>query len=160
MFKDAKKISFLTKTGVFREGEIQTRANVMLERYIKCREIEFRTQSAMVHKQILPCAIAYKSELAETIAKVKNAGGDISVETDLLKKLGDVTKTLTSKIGALVEGCEKYHKTLDESGCADKYAKELMPISTEVASLCNDIEEIVPEDSWPSPKFYDMLFIR
>ena len=160
VFRDAKKINFLTKTGVFREGEIQTRANVMLERYIKCREIEFRTQWSMVHKQILPCAIEYKSHLANTIAAVKAAGGDVSVETQLLTKLSEVTKSLVGKIDALVEGAEKYHKTLDEVACADKYAKELMPICTEVAALCNNVEEIVPEDSWPLPKFYDMLFIR
>lgn len=160
VFKDAKKISFLTKTGVFREGEIQTRANVMLERYIKCRDIEFRTQASMVHKQILPCAISYKANLAETISKVKAAGGDASVETDLLKKLSDLTKDLSHKIDALIESSEKFHKSLDEAGCADKYAKELMPVSTEIAQICNRIEEIVPEDSWPLPKFYDMLFIR
>ncbi|MFP5491672.1 MAG: glutamine synthetase III [Bacteriovoracia bacterium] len=160
VFKDQKKISFLTETGVFRQGEIQTRANVMLERYIKCREIEFRTQSAMVHKQILPCAIAYKSELSQSIAAIKTAGGDVSVETDMLKRLGDITKTLLSKAEGLDSGSEKYHKSLDESGYADKIAHELMPISNEIAQLCNAVEEIVPEDSWPLPKYYDMLFIR
>jgi glutamine synthetase len=160
VFKDQKKISFLTETGVFRQGEIQTRANVMLERYIKCREIEFRTQSAMVHKQILPCAIAYKSELSQSIAAIKTAGGDVSVETDMLKRLGDITKTLLNKAEALDAGTEKYHKSLDESGYADKIAQELMPISNEIAQICNSVEEIVPEDNWPLPKYYDMLFIR
>jgi glutamine synthetase len=35
-----------------------------------------------------------------------------------------------------------------------------MPISNEIAQLCNSVEEIVPEDNWPLPKYYDMLFIR
>ncbi len=160
VFKDSKKIGFLTKTGVFREGEIQTRANVMLERYIKCREIEFRTQGAMVHKQILPCAIAYKSELAETIRKVKEAGADVSVETELLKRLSDVTKTLLAKSEQLEQGLEKAHGAGDEYACAAKIANELMPICNDIAQLCNRVEEIVPEDSWPLPKYYDMLFIR
>jgi glutamine synthetase len=160
VFKDAKKINFLTKTGVFREGEIKTRANVMLERYIKCREIEFRTQAAMVHKQVMPCAISYKAELSEGIRKVKDAGGDVSVETDLLKKLGDVTKLLSGKIETLMGTYDKYHHSLNEEGVADKVAKELMPLSVEIANLCNQVEEIVPEDNWPLPKYYDMLFIR
>ncbi|MBY0518379.1 MAG: glutamine synthetase III [Bacteriovoracaceae bacterium] len=160
VFKDAKKIAFLSQTGVFREGEIQTRANVMLERYIKCREIEFHTQSAMVSKQILPCALAYKNELANSINTIKTAGGDVSVETELLKRLGETAKSLITKSETLVSSLHKYHKTLDESACADKIARELMPLSTDIATLCNQIEEIVPEDSWPIPKFYDMLFIR
>ena len=43
VLKDVKKTNFLLKTGVFRESEISTRYNVMLERYIKCREIELKT---------------------------------------------------------------------------------------------------------------------
>lgn len=160
VFKDQKKISFLTETGVFRAGEIQTRANVMLERYIKCREIEFRTQSAMVHKQILPCAIAYKTKLSNSIASIKAAGGDVSVETEMLKRLGTITKDLQAKLEILDGSCERYHKTLGEEAYADKIGQELMPISNEIAALCNSVEEVVPEEAWPLPKYYDMLFIR
>jgi glutamine synthetase len=55
-----------------------------------------------------------------------------------------------------MEACHK----LGEAKCADKFAKELMPLSTHIADLCNIVEEAVPEDMWPVPKYYDMLFIR
>ncbi len=43
---------------------------------------------------------------------------------------------------------------------AKKIATELMPKSVKIAQLCNKIEEIVPDNQWPIPKFFDMLFIR
>jgi glutamine synthetase len=48
----------------------------------------------------------------------------------------------------------------DEETVAKKIAMELMPQSFKVAELCNKIEEIIPDENWPLPKFYDMLFIR
>jgi len=159
VFEDAKKVSFLSKMGVFNEGEIKTRANVMIERYIKCREIEFRTQQTMVQKQVMPVAIAYKQQLAEAIGKIKDAGGDVSVETELLKALSHATKELGTNTTKLIHDMEACHK-LGEAKCADKFAKELMPLSTHIADLCNIVEEAVPEDMWPVPKYYDMLFIR
>lgn len=159
IFENAKKVEFLSKMGVFNEGEIKTRANVMIERYIKCREIEFRTQAAMALKQVLPVAIAYKEQLARAIKEIKDVGADVSVESELLKTLGNVTKDLNTGVTTLISKMEGYHK-LGEAACADKFAQELMPLSTKIADWCNVVEEIVPEDMWPLPKYYDMLFIR
>jgi glutamine synthetase type III len=35
-----------------------------------------------------------------------------------------------------------------------------MPASFKVADICNHLEELLPDDKWPVPKFFDMLFIR
>ncbi len=160
VFKKTEKVKFLVEGGVFRQGELQTRANVMVERYIKCREIEFRTQESMVNKQILPCAISYKAQLSETVSKLKAAGADSSVEEGMLKRLSEVVKSLVTKKDALVSGYDKFHHSLNEDDFSVKIAKELMPICEEISKLCNQVEEIVPEDNWPLPKYYDMLFIR
>lgn len=160
VFKDAKKIQFLSRMGVFNEGEIQTRANVMIERYIKCREIEFRTQVNMVHRQVLPVAFTYKDQLADGIKKITEAGGDVSVEQNMLKTLGNLGKELVAQTNSLNTALEASHKLRDEFAVAEKIAKELMPISVQIAQTCNAIEELVPEENWAIPTFYDMLFIR
>ncbi len=160
VFEDAKKVAFLSRMGVFNEGEIKTRANVMLERYIKCREIEFRTLHDMVTKQVLPVAVGYKGQLAQTVKALKDAGADASVEQDMLKTLSNAAATLATQSSMLMANLETAHKSLGESQLAAKIGKDLMPLSAQIASLCNQVEEIVPEDMWPIPKFFDMLFIR
>ena len=159
VLKDGKKTSFLVKTGVFKESEIATRHNVMLERYIKCREIEFKTLSQMVLKNVIPVAVDYKAQLAESIKKQKDAGSDSSLELELLKDLANVAKSLYEQTINLQSSLEAIHKN-DEEVIAKKMAVELLPQSVKVAELCNRIEEIVPDENWPFPKFYDMLFIR
>lgn len=160
VLKDAKKVNFLLSTGVFRENEISTRHNVMLERYIKCREIELKTLRGMVLKQVIPVAVEYKGVLADCVKKQKDAGVDTALELELLKDLTTLTKSLYDQASNLDGTLEELHKKHDEETVAKKIATELMPLSVQIADMCNQIEEIVPDENWPVPKFYDMLFIR
>jgi glutamine synthetase type III len=48
----------------------------------------------------------------------------------------------------------------DAKTVAKKIVMGLMPQSFKVAEICNKIEEIIPDENWPLPKFYVMLFIR
>ena len=160
VLKDAKKTEFLIRTEVFKEGEIQTRHNVMLERYIKCRDIELKTLRGMVLKQVLPVAVDYKGVLAQNITQLKASGIDHSLETELLTELSALSKSLYEQTTKLTEALESLLKEGDEEKTAQVIAIELMPQSVEIASLCNQIEEIIPDEAWPVPKFYDMLFIR
>jgi glutamine synthetase len=159
VLKDSKKTNVLIKTGVFRESEISTRHNVMLERYIKCREIELRTLHHMVLTQVLPAAINYKSMLAQSVKTHKEVGADSAVELDILKQLSDLTRNLLDQTNGLNAALEDAHK-LDEEALSKKIGSDLMPASFKVAALCNQIEQLIPEAEWPVPKLYDMLFIR
>lgn len=160
VLKDAKKTAVLVKTGVFRESEISTRHNVMLERYIKCREIELKTLRKMVSTQILPVALDYKATLAASVKNNKDAGVDSAVEIEVLKHLGNLLKDLHDQTLALETNLNSMHGKLDEESIAKKIGQELMPASFKIADLCNAIEDVVPESKWPVPKYYDMLFIR
>ena len=160
VLKDSKKTSVLIKTGVFRESEISTRHNVMLERYIKCREIELRTLRHMVLTQVLPAAINYKATLAQSVKTHKEVGADSAVELDILKQLSDLTRNLLDQTNGLNSALEDAHSKLDEEALSKKIGADLMPASFKVAALCNQIEQLIPESDWPVPKLYDMLFIR
>jgi len=160
VLKDKAKVAFLSKNGVFTESEINTRHNVMLERYIKCRHIELKTLVGMVLKQVVPVAVEYKAILAEGIKKQKDAGVEATVEQELLKELALQSKYLFEETTKLSLMLDEYHHKFDEETFSRKIADELMPLSVRVAELCNKIEEIIPDENWPVPKYYDMLFIR
>jgi glutamine synthetase len=160
MLKDGKKTNFLIQNGVFKENEIATRHNIMLERYIKCRMIELKTLRGMMLKQVLPVAIDYKKVLADSIRKQKEAGVDHSLELELLKDLSSLSKSLYELTINLNSTLDELQDKCDEEAFSKKIALELMPQSVQIADLCNQIEEIVPDENWPVPKFFDMLFIR
>jgi glutamine synthetase len=110
-------------------------------------------------KQIVPVAVDYKAQLAESVKKQKELGADASLELELLKDLATLSKTVYEQTVNLTGSLDAIHKH-DEETIAKKIASELMPQSFKIAELCNKIEEIIPDENWPLPKFYDMLFIR
>ena len=64
--------------------ELQSRAEIHYESYIKQINIEAKTMIDIASKQILPAVVKYKSSVAQSLSIVKEVEGDISVEEKLL----------------------------------------------------------------------------
>ncbi|MBL6989087.1 MAG: glutamine synthetase III [Bacteriovoracaceae bacterium] len=160
-FKDEKAIEFLVKTGVMQQQEIKTRYNVLLESYIMHRTIEFSTIQSMVKQYIIPSALDYKLKLQDAIKSHKELGlgkkssAEISIYEFLTLNMDELYNKVET-LSELVTSCSK----MDNENSSKLMAKELLPLLEEIAINCNELEEIVPEDLWKLPKYFDMLFFR
>jgi len=135
------------------------RYNVMVERYNTCREIECRTIISMVNNHVLPAAISYKERLSTVISNQKGFGLESSVEVDLYKRLSTAMENLYAKTNSIKNGLQ----SLAQLKCAKKgetFARELLPLCDLISQYSNELEEIIPDDMWPLPTYYDMLFLR
>jgi glutamine synthetase len=149
---------FLVDLGIFQEAEIETRYNILLERYIKIREIEFETMIDMIHQFVIPSGLEYKSVLAKLIKSEKEFGSASAFELDAYKKV-------SGKIDEIHALSQNLHKELsgvhtDHQKYAEKIGSELMTTVTTMASICNELEELIPNQFYTLPKYYDMLFLR
>jgi len=154
---DTNANKFLTDLGIYSKSELHMRYNVRVERYCKHREIEFRTLVSMVHKDILPAAIEYKARLAAAIDDQKDAGVDAKVDKALLVGINDKVTALYDQTAKL---SSSLHNLGEEIEDAEKIAKELLPLSEEIAETIAYLEENVSEELWPMPTYYEMLFIK
>jgi glutamine synthetase len=159
VLKDEVASKFLVDTGVFNRGEIKTRYNVMVERYLKCRDIEFCTLIDMVHQHVIPSTVKYALELARAAKAVKEAGLDSSSETELLGTLNSNLKYLTGAVNGLQAAMKKHH-TMTEEEWAVTIPKELMPFAENIRTHANTLENLIADELWTLPKYYDMLFVR
>ncbi len=159
VLKDEVKTKFLTDSKIYRSSELKTRYNVLLERYINHREIEFQVLEEMITQHIIPATITYKRELSKVYRNLKEAGIKSETEVILLKELSGLTDSVLEKSKKLNEFKEA-SASLSEEDYSFKIANELMPLSEEIALLCNKIEDKTPEKYWDIPTYYDMLFIR
>jgi glutamine synthetase len=157
--KDEVQTSFLGKTGVYKGSEIRTRFNVLLERYIKHRDIEFNTMISLVEQNVMPAIFEYKHELLELMKKQKDLGLDSQTEMEVYRHLNELASQLHTSVGNLKKDVKSIHHG-DEEKNALQIAQSLMPLSTQIATLSNKIEEIIPDHMWTLPKYYDMLFLR
>ena len=149
---------FLVKLGIFKACEIETRYNILLERYIKIREIELETMIDMIHQFVIPSGLEYKNVLARVLKNQTDIGVSSQFEMESYKKV-------STKIDEIYALSQNLYKELsgvhsDHQKYAEKIAQELMVTSTTMANICNELEELIPNQFYSLPKYYDMLFMR
>jgi glutamine synthetase len=155
---DENQNQFLLETGVYRKGELDTRYNVLLERYNMLREIEFNTLLSMVNQTVIPAALTYKEQLGTIIKMQKEIGLESSVEIELYKKLNFSLESLFSSASNLDNEMKNTNK--EDLELALQIANDFLPMSETIANHCNEIESLVPESNWDIPTYFDMLFLR
>ena len=149
---------FLVKLGIFKACEIEARYNILLERYIKIREIELETMIDMIHQFVIPSGLEYKNVLARVLKNQTDIGVSSQFEMESYKKV-------STKIDEIYALSQNLYKELsgvhsDHQKYAEKIAQELMVTSTTMANICNELEELIPNQFYSLPKYYDMLFMR
>jgi glutamine synthetase len=158
ILRDAKAMNFLSKPGIIKQDELETRYHVLVERYNKHRIIEFRCLVDLVGQYVIPAAVDYKLKLSELIGNQKNIGLESTTEKDIYKKINTALDGLYGKCNQLKSAVNELNPDSDAS--AKKIANELMPLSVEIAQLCNELEDSIQDKLWPLPTFFEMLFVR
>ena len=157
---DKKSIELFTKYGVFTDRELHSRYEILLENYKKTINIEANLTLQIAQRQILPAALRYQAQVAQSIASVKAAGILApKAEEALLKDLSD-------SINALYGACEKLGHVIDHAADGDalahaKYSRNtIIPAMNAVREPADKLETIVADDLWPLPTYQELLFIK
>jgi glutamine synthetase len=158
---DPKNVAVLERHGILTKVEMESRCEIMLETYIKTVRIEALTMLDMARRQILPAAIAYSTQLAESIQAVQATGLKLETQAqaDTLKRLSGLASSFSKNIDLLAEKLEaagSMHGKTYEQACAFRDS-----VFAQMAVLREDgdkLEEIVDDALWPIPTYSDMLF--
>jgi glutamine synthetase len=146
------------KYGVLNSRELRARVDILLEHYVKTLGIEARTLIAMLQQQVLPAALRFQTELAETIAATQAAGVECPDSVAQLEALVALVSDLRKAI-ADVQSAEGHHVADLEKHC--KYIHEtLVPAMERARALSDRLEAIIPDDLWTLPTYAEMLFMR
>jgi glutamine synthetase len=155
--KEAKTL--LTKLGIFNKEELESRYHIRLERYVKDMLIEMHTQREMVDTMVLPAAFAYSGSLATSAAAAKSAGIKNIPQVDAANEIGGMIDTLRKRRDALDAAITK------AEGMHDALAKQAQHLTSAGADAMAAVRETsdalelrVPDESWPLPKYREMLF--
>jgi glutamine synthetase len=152
-------VGTFTKYKVLNERELHARYEIMVEQYNKTVNVEGQLMVLLGNRYILPAALAYQKNVAESVGAVKAAGGK-SVEG---KKMLDTVTTLTDEFKRRTD---KLAKALahDSPGSAEKHAKHfrdaVIPAMTALRQTGDQLEEIIPHELWPLATYREMLFIK
>lgn len=157
-----KALNLFAKYEVLSRVELKSRYLIHVERYIKDLEIEVKCLNNICLSQVIPAAVDYQKKLAKAIIATKEAlgsGAVISSQTDLLKKILDLINNIyaiNKDIQTRVEAAAGVH---DEPGKAEMLCSKVKPKMDELREYVDALENLVDDETWPLPKFWEMLFI-
>ena len=155
---DPEQTKYMVEKGIFRKTELEMRYNVLVESYNTHREIEFHTQMDLVRKNVLPATLEYKKILGKVIKQQKEIGLESSVEVELYKKLNFAVESLYASLSNLSNGCAALNG--DAAKNSFEIANNVFPLSETLAVSCNEVEDLIPNDLWQLPTYYEMLLLR
>ena len=143
---------------VLNKRELNARVDVLLETYIKTMGIEARTLASMLKQNVLPAALRFQTELAETVAATQSAGVECP---DTIDQLQDTVKLITELRDALaaVEKAEAHHAA-DAENHAKFIHEHLTPAMAKARAASDALEAVIPDDLWTLPTYAEMLFVR
>jgi glutamine synthetase len=155
-----KAVQLFSKYGVFTERELHSRYEILLENYIKTVAIEAQITIQIANRQILPAAMRYQSEVAESTTNLKNAGLKVpGLQIDLLEEVSSTIEELLTSTLALSKAFEE-HAEGDSLAHAKHSRDAILPAMAAVRVAGDKLETLVADDLWPLPTYQEMLFIK
>jgi glutamine synthetase len=152
-------IGIFEKFKVLNEREMRARYDIMVETYNKTVNVEAQLMVLMANRYILPASLEYQKLVAQSVAAVKAAGGR-SIEgkktLDRLTKLIDDFKRRTDKL--------QYTLEHEANGDAVRHARHfrdvVIPAMVALREAGDELELVMPHETWPLATYREMLFIK
>lgn len=157
-YTDKKNVKLLSKYGIYTPEEISSRMEILLENYSKTINIEAQTMIEMSNREIIPACIAYMNELASAVEKKTSVGFTATTESDLLKKLTNLTDRAYVATKVLEDIVVEAKLIEDVKASALNYHDKVFAAMQELRTNCDALETIVSKEYWPFPTYSDLLF--
>jgi len=112
----------------------------------------------MANRYILPAALEYQKQIAQSVSAVRAAGGS---SLQAKKLLANYTK-LVDRFRVQTDLLAKVLDHGDASAFAHaKYMRDkIVPAMAKLRETGDTIEELTPHGAWPLPTYREMLFVK
>ena len=151
-----KNIDLVTKHGIFTEAEFRARHEIHLEAYVKLIRIEAKTMVDMTLHQILPAAMRYSSDLAQSALRKKELGVSANTETELAGRISRCIDSLYKKCETLASNLKGIPIS---SAQAVQYCSDILVAGmTDLRTDADLLEKLTDKTYWPYPIYSDILY--
>jgi glutamine synthetase len=143
---------------VLNSRELKARCEINYEAYNKTINIEAQLMVLIANRYILPAAINYQGQVAQSVAAVKAAGSNGNQPRKLVDRLGVLIDDLKGKADALAHDLEHNGSSAEEH--ARRMRDRIVPAMASLRETGDALEMLVPHGEWPLPTYREMLFIK
>jgi len=161
-----KSIELFKKQGVMDKRELEGRTEVRLETYTKKIQIEARVLGDIAMNHILPTAIKYQSDLIQNVAGLKEIFSEdefkemSAARMDRIREVSGHISALKAEVKNMVEERKKANVIEDVQEKAKIYSKKVYPYLDLIRDHIDRLELTVDNETWPLPKYRELLFVH
>ncbi|MCK9572563.1 MAG: glutamine synthetase type III, partial [Candidatus Omnitrophica bacterium] len=161
-------IALFEKYKILSKEELIARYHIWMHMYNLTLEIEANTLNEMVNASVVPAGYKYEKLLASTLNELVNLkkSAKLEIDTAAFKDKQAHLSDIVSKIYYVRRNTAEMVKLLDQSKVlnnekrAKVYFLELKPLMEHIRRHVDQLECVVPDDTWDLPKYREMLFIK
>jgi glutamine synthetase len=156
-FKSKEAVALFKRRKVLTKPEVESRASIYTDKYIKQVRIEAETMLSMARTTIYPAGVRYQTELAGAVAATEAA----DVPADDLRSGLEAFSSLLTRLRAATLDLERALSA--EPASEHKHAVHVQevvrPAMDRLREVADALEAQVPADLWPMPTYRELLHI-
>jgi glutamine synthetase len=151
-------VRIFEKYKVLNARELHARFEVAVETYVKTVNVEAQLMVLMANRYILPAALKYQKDVAESVGAVRNAGGSAKEAKRVLDRIIALVDELRQRTDRLADALDAHAPSAEKHA---KYMRDtIVPAMAALRETGDQIELVVPHELWPLPTYREMLFIK
>lgn len=165
-YLDDATVRMFESMNVMNLHELKARNEIKWETYYKKLQIEARVLGDLCLNHIIPVATKYQSALVDNVYKIQQtfpadrAKELCAYNVDLIEKINKHLNFIAENVDLMVEERKKANKIESEREKAIIYHDKIEPFFNNIRYHIDKLELIVEDETWPLPKYRELLFIR
>lgn len=152
--------------GVLTPRELEARKEIEFESYILKIQIEARIMGDVVQSMIIPAVIDYQNKLIRNVEGLFNVLGDkagkeaAKGQIEIIQRIAVHLNKMKSSADNMLMARKAANKIHHAEDKAIAYCDKVRIHFDEIRYHADKLELLVEDETWPLPKFREMLFTR
>lgn len=165
-FVSKQTMDLFERNHIMTEREQHARYDIYLETYTKKIQIESRVMGDLVLNHIIPTAIRYQGSLVENVRGLKEilSGNEFKkaaqIQLEMITAISEHVNIIKTKVDQMTEARKKANSVTDVKKQAIEYCEKVKAYFEDIRYNVDKLELLVDDESWPLPKYRELLFTK
>ena len=146
--------------GVYNKVELEARAEIKREMYVKKIQIEARVLGDLAMNHIVPIASKYEGVLLDKAWKLQQLRMNASTDRELIENIQTRTAKIQTLVAEMIECRKRANRIEDIREKAIAYHDTVAVFFDTIREQIDRLEEVVDDQIWTLPKYREILFIK
>lgn len=145
--------------GILSKEELASKSEILWENYVNKALIDLNVTIELVQTFVIPASCDYLDKLSSSLQKLGALKiGSSPQKKLLLKEIDALTESALELTASLRVQIEKAKMGSKES-CAKALAKLTDTVYLDLRTVVDNLERLIPDESWTLPKYRELLYI-